>query len=139
MAASGLQSNANANNSSSSSSSFMEQYTKGISAVETILSLDHLRQKVAVKELLRGAGSRKSPPHNSQANGEQSQFMRKTVSVPNFSQVSAFSLFSSNTLALSPQAEGKIFPVRKLFFLFLFPPITFSISSGEKKDFLLYR
>lgn len=51
-----------------------EKYTKGVSAVESILTLDRLRQSVAVKEL-------------EQAHG-QPLSMRKTVSVPNFSQVS---------------------------------------------------
>jgi kinesin family protein 13 len=32
---------------------FIEKYTRGVSAVETILTLDRLRQSVAVKELGR--------------------------------------------------------------------------------------
>lgn len=52
---------------------FAEKYTRGVSAVESILTLDRLRQNVAVKEL-------------EQAHG-QPMSMRKTVSVPNFSQV----------------------------------------------------
>ncbi|XP_017772629.1 PREDICTED: kinesin-like protein KIF13B isoform X2 [Nicrophorus vespilloides] len=51
---------------------YIEKYTRGVSAVESILSLDRLRQSVAVKELL-------------QANGQP--LMRKTASVPNFSQL----------------------------------------------------
>lgn len=51
---------------------FLEKYTRGVSAVEGILSLDRLRQSVAVKELLQAKGQ---------------PLMRKTVSVPNFSQV----------------------------------------------------
>ncbi|KAL1492379.1 hypothetical protein ABEB36_010633 [Hypothenemus hampei] len=50
---------------------YIEKYTKGVSAVEGILSLDRLRQSVAVKELLQAKGQ---------------PLMRKTVSVPNFSQ-----------------------------------------------------
>lgn len=50
----------------------VEKYTRGVSAVEGILSLDRLRQSVAVKELLQAKGQ---------------PLMRKTVSVPNFSQV----------------------------------------------------
>ncbi|XP_066259078.1 kinesin-like protein KIF13A isoform X2 [Euwallacea similis] len=50
---------------------YIEKYTRGVSAVEGILSLDRLRQNVAVKELLQAKGQ---------------PLMRKTVSVPNFSQ-----------------------------------------------------
>lgn len=50
----------------------LEKYTRGVSAVESILTLDRLRQSVAVKELLQAKGQ---------------PLMRKTVSVPNFSQV----------------------------------------------------
>lgn len=50
-----------------------EKYTRGVSAVESILTLDRLRQSVAIKELEQSHG--------------QSLSMRKTVSVPNFSQV----------------------------------------------------
>lgn len=52
---------------------FTEKYTRGVSAVESILTLDRLRQSVAIKELEQTHG--------------QSLSMRKTVSVPNFSQV----------------------------------------------------
>lgn len=51
-----------------------EKYTRGVSAVESILTLDRLRQNVAIKELEQTHG--------------QPLSMRKTVSVPNFSQVS---------------------------------------------------
>ena len=50
-----------------------EKYTRGVSAVESILTLDRLRQSVAVKELEQARG--------------QPMTMRKTASVPNFSQV----------------------------------------------------
>lgn len=52
---------------------FTEKYTRGVSAVESILTLDRLRQSVAIKELEQTHG--------------QPLSMRKTVSVPNFSQV----------------------------------------------------
>lgn len=55
-----------------------EKYTRGVSAVESILTLDKLRQSVAVKELLQAKGQ---------------PLMRKTVSVPNFSQVSIITYF----------------------------------------------
>ncbi|XP_064543835.1 kinesin-like protein KIF13A isoform X2 [Drosophila montana] len=51
---------------------YIEKYTRGVSAVESILILDRLRQNVAVKELETAHG--------------QPLSMRKTVSVPNFSQ-----------------------------------------------------
>ncbi|CAG9759456.1 unnamed protein product [Ceutorhynchus assimilis] len=50
---------------------YIEKYTRGVSAVESILTLDRLRQSVAVKELLQAKGQ---------------PLMRKTVSVPNISQ-----------------------------------------------------
>ncbi|KAK5639247.1 hypothetical protein RI129_011739 [Pyrocoelia pectoralis] len=50
---------------------YIEKYTRGVSAVENILTLDRLRQSVAVKELLQAKGQ---------------PLMRKTASVPNFSQ-----------------------------------------------------
>ncbi|XP_050681890.1 kinesin-like protein KIF13B [Leptidea sinapis] len=53
---------------------YIEKYTRGVSAVESILTLDRLRQSVAVKEL------EQARPH--------SGAMRKTASVPNFSQLS---------------------------------------------------
>ncbi|XP_026320336.1 kinesin-like protein KIF13B isoform X4 [Hyposmocoma kahamanoa] len=55
---------------------YIEKYTRGVSAVESILTLDRLRQSVAVKEL-------------EQAHGQPiTAHMRKTASVPNFSQLS---------------------------------------------------
>jgi len=56
---------------------FIEKYSKGVSAVETILFLDRLRQNVAVKEKLTAQGK---------TNPQQS--IRKTMSVPNFVQMS---------------------------------------------------
>ncbi len=56
---------------------FIERYSRGISAVDTILFLDRLRQSVAVKEALKAAGKQVL----------LSSTMRKTVSVPNFSSV----------------------------------------------------
>ncbi|KAG5875309.1 hypothetical protein JTB14_022220 [Gonioctena quinquepunctata] len=64
---------------------YIEKYTRGVSAVESILTLDRLRQSVAVKELL-------------QARGEP--LMRKTVSVPNFSQLMRLDL-STESLHMS--------------------------------------
>ncbi|KAF2364958.1 CAP Gly-rich domain [Trinorchestia longiramus] len=51
---------------------YIEKYTKGVTSVESILLLDRLRQSVAVKELLQSAGR---------------PLMRKTASVPNFSNL----------------------------------------------------
>ncbi|XP_017472361.1 PREDICTED: kinesin-like protein KIF13B [Rhagoletis zephyria] len=58
--------------SASDGETYIEKYTRGVSAVESILTLDRLRQSVAVKELETAHG--------------QPLSMRKTVSVPNFSQ-----------------------------------------------------
>ncbi|XP_052763190.1 kinesin-like protein KIF13B [Mya arenaria] len=49
---------------------YIEKYIKGVSAVESILTLDRLRQEVAVKELLAKKG----------------QSLRKTTSTPNINQ-----------------------------------------------------
>ncbi|CAB0014725.1 unnamed protein product [Nesidiocoris tenuis] len=69
--------------------SYIETYTKGVSAVEGILTLERLRQKVAVKELL-------------QHKGISLLAMRKTCSVPNFSQLMLFDTHGSlETLNLS--------------------------------------
>jgi kinesin family protein 13 len=54
---------------------YIEKYTRGVSAVESILTLDRLRQNVAVKELLQAQGQ---------------PLIRKTASVPNFSQIMRF-------------------------------------------------
>ena len=79
---------------------FIEKYTKGVSAVDTILTLDRLRQEVAVKELLNARGKNQLLMQQQQAaaaaaaaaaNQNGSQFMRKTMSVPNFSNVSSTS------------------------------------------------
>lgn len=66
---------------------YIEKYTKGVSAVESILTLDRLRQSVAVKELETAHG--------------QPLSMRKTVSVPNFSQVIVQRSFSILFLSFS--------------------------------------
>lgn len=58
----------------------IEKYTRGVSAVESILTLDRLRQSVAIKELLQAQGQ---------------PLMRKTASVPNFSQVLLLSFYHS--------------------------------------------
>ncbi|XP_063219921.1 kinesin-like protein KIF13A isoform X3 [Bacillus rossius redtenbacheri] len=69
---------------------YIEKYTRGVSAVESILTLDRLRQSVAVKELL-------------QAHGQP--LMRKTASVPNFSQIMRFdSGFDVNGVSRSESA-----------------------------------
>ena len=65
--------------------SYIEKYTKGLSAVDTILHLDRLRQSVAVKERLKQKTLTPSQ--------QQPVNMRKTMSVPNFVQMSqSFSL-----------------------------------------------
>ena len=71
--------------------SYIEAYTKGLSAVDTILQLDRLRQSVAVKEKLKTVGT----------GAQQQQNMRKTMSVPNFVQMSqSFSMDSFSSLQM---------------------------------------
>ncbi|XP_059086221.1 kinesin-like protein KIF13A isoform X2 [Tigriopus californicus] len=86
IAASGLQ-----DDETSDGESFIEKYTKGVSAVETILALDRLRQSVVVKELVQ-AKNAKSKLYVFNNNGltwdTSTQHMRKTMSVPNFGNVS---------------------------------------------------
>ena len=71
---------------------FIEKYTRGVSAVETILTLDRLRQSVAVKELITARSKHLLPMGGQTASAasaaSNSPFMRKTVSVPNISHVS---------------------------------------------------
>ncbi|CAL1542431.1 unnamed protein product [Lymnaea stagnalis] len=84
---------------------YIEKYIKGVSAVESILTLDRLRQEVAVKEMLANSGRLGSN-------------LRKTTSVPNINQVWPHSLSQSNTnitpyLKLS-QSKTNIIPYLKL-------------------------
>ena len=77
---------------------FIEKYTRGVSAVETILTLDRLRQSVAVKELINAKSKHLLPigGQNAANNNNSSPFMRKTVSVPNISHVSKVFFLSKN-------------------------------------------
>ena len=72
---------------------FIEKYTRGVSAVETILTLDRLRQSVAVKELVNAKAKQHQPANLISNSLTSSQFMRKTVSVPNISHVSLFYIY----------------------------------------------
>ena len=65
MAASGTEENT----TSSDGETYIEKYTRGVSAVESILALDRLRQEVVIKEKLASRGRN----------------LRKTASVPNIS------------------------------------------------------
>ncbi len=65
MAASGAEENTQA----ADGETYIEKYTKGVSAVESILALDRLRQEVVIKEKLAARG----------------RPLRKTSSVPNIS------------------------------------------------------
>ena len=93
---------------------FIEKYTRGVSAVETILTLDRLRQSVAVKELLSEKIKQQAPTptvglaHNG-GSASASQFMRKTVSVPNFTQVMSSSLSLDNISGLGKIANSESF------------------------------
>ncbi|XP_071956300.1 kinesin-like protein KIF13A isoform X3 [Antedon mediterranea] len=57
--------------------SYIEKYTKGVSAVESILALDRLRQEVIIKEKLSAQG----------------KLVRKTASVPNIHQAAMSSTY----------------------------------------------
>lgn len=54
---------------------YIVKYTRSVGAVESILTLDRLRQNLAIKELLQGQP------------GSVGERMRKTFSVPNLSQL----------------------------------------------------
>ncbi|XP_053210758.1 kinesin-like protein KIF13A [Panonychus citri] len=64
------------NNNSCDGESYIEKYTRSVSAVESILALDRLRQEVAIKELLAAKGSFREA------------LLRKTLSVPNMGVLS---------------------------------------------------
>lgn len=64
---------------------YIEKYTKSVGAVESILTLDRLRQNLAIKELLQ---------HQS---GGKNASMRKTLSVPNLSQLLRWQEENSST------------------------------------------
>ncbi|XP_024082800.1 kinesin-like protein KIF13A isoform X2 [Cimex lectularius] len=73
--------------------SYIETYTRGVSAVEGILTLERLRQKVAVKEILQHKG--------------HTVAMRKTASVPNISQILSFdSSYEISSLAGVSRSES---------------------------------
>lgn len=63
--------------------SYIEKYTKGVSAVETVLTLDKLRQEVKIKELLAAKNG------NRCIKGSGVDSVRKTISVPNFGLITA--------------------------------------------------
>ena len=92
---------------------FIEKYTRGVSAVETILTLDRLRQSVAVKELLSEKIKQQAPTPTvglaPNGGASASQFMRKTVSVPNFTQVMSSSLSLDNISGLGKIANSESF------------------------------
>ena len=65
---------------------YIEKYTKSVGAVESILTLDRLRQNLAVKELIQN-----------QQGGKLGSSMRKTLSVPNLSQLLRWQEENSNS------------------------------------------
>ena len=76
---------------SETGNTFIERYTKGVAAVDTILFLDRLRQNVAVKEALRSSGKP----------ALQKSSIRKTMSVPNFANAMKPSISSDSLTPLS--------------------------------------
>ncbi|KAI8438871.1 hypothetical protein MSG28_011210 [Choristoneura fumiferana] len=73
---------------------YIEKYTRGVSAVESILTLDRLRQSVAVKELEQARG--------------QPITMRKTASVPNFSQIMRLDSSFESLTGLATARSGSV-------------------------------
>jgi len=71
--------------------SYIEEYTKSVSAVESILALDRLRQEVAVKELLAAKGNYSL----SKGGTVEEASLRKTSSVPNMGLLFSSTLGSS--------------------------------------------
>jgi kinesin family protein 13 len=71
---------------------FIEKYTKGAAAVDEILRMEKIRQSVAIKEILVVRNKNQTPV----------QSMRKTLSVPNISNVmrNSFSLDNVSGLRL---------------------------------------
>jgi len=73
--------------------SYIERYSKSVSAVESVLALDRLRQEVAVREqLTKKAKYQVRPVHSSGAASRSllsagSEALRKTVSVPNMANI----------------------------------------------------
>ncbi|XP_071804732.1 kinesin-like protein KIF13A isoform X3 [Asterias amurensis] len=78
MAASGTEENT----TSSDGETYIEKYTRGVSAVESILALDRLRQEVVIKEKLASRGRN----------------LRKTASVPNISGAMSRSIDTSRSM-----------------------------------------
>src|SRR2546426_1155379 len=74
---------------------FCEKYVKGVSAVESILALDRLRQEVAIKELITANG-------NPQI---QEALIRKTASVPNIGIMITSALGGGSSTKLNDTAN----------------------------------
>lgn len=71
--------------------SYIERYTKSVSALESILTLDRLRQEVAVRERIAKKAKRalqllSSTNNNNFYNNSENSELRKTLSVPNMVQ-----------------------------------------------------
>lgn len=81
--------------------SYIERYTKSVSAVENLLQLERLRQEVAVRELLtkkakfpvRSIAAGPGTPgtlNGGLLSASSEAFLRKTVSVPNMANIAQF-------------------------------------------------
>ncbi|XP_027197078.2 kinesin-like protein KIF13A isoform X2 [Dermatophagoides pteronyssinus] len=71
--------------------SYIERYTKSVSALESILTLDRLRQEVAVRERIAKKAKRAlqllyPTDNNNFYNNSENSELRKTLSVPNMAQ-----------------------------------------------------
>lgn len=87
--------------------SYIERYTKSVSAVENLLQLERLRQEVAVREQLtrRSKFGRVKPALNGAGPSKavaSEAFLRKTVSVPNMANIAAHRPLTAPGNASSP-------------------------------------
>nr|XP_046910356.1 kinesin-like protein KIF13B isoform X2 [Dermatophagoides farinae] len=91
--------------------SYIERYTKSVSALESILTLDRLRQEVAVRERIAKKAKRalqllSSTNNNNFYNNSENSELRKTLSVPNMVQFVGHyrqhqtTLYQGNNLAI---------------------------------------
>lgn len=96
--------------------SYIERYTKSVSALESLLTLDRLRQEVAIREQIAKRAKRalqllQSNNHvSSTGYSLENNELRKTLSVPNMAQFVAnqLSLSSQNGSTLSSNIASKM-------------------------------
>lgn len=102
--------------------SYIERYTKSVSALESLLTLDRLRQEVAVREQIAKKAKRalqllqSNNRVSSTGYGLENSELRKTLSVPNMAQFVAnhLSLNNQNESTLSPNMTSKMLNNNKI-------------------------